>query len=243
MQENYYLFFFLALLAEILGTVSGFGSSILFVPLASMFLDFKLVLGITAVFHVFSNLSKIYLFQSGIDKEIALKLGIPAVIAVIIGAILTHYIPQKQTELGMNVLVFCLAIYLLGGGHKKIKQSDSNLYIGGGISGFLAGLIGTGGAIRGLTLSAFQLPKDIFIATSALIDMGVDTSRAIIYVANGYFTKEYIVFIPFLIGISMTGSFLGKKILHYMPEKVFHDVVLGIILLMSAIQTGKYLIQ
>ena len=181
MQENYYLFFFLALLAETLGTVSGFGSSILFVPLASMFLDFKLVLGITAVFHVFSNLSKIYLFQSGIDKEIALKLGIPAVIAVIIGAILTHYIPQKQTELGMNVLVFCLAIYLLGGGHKKIKQSDSNLYIGGGISGFLAGLIGTGGAIRGLTLSAFQLPKDIFIATSALIDMGVDTSRAIIY--------------------------------------------------------------
>lgn len=131
-----------------------------------MFLDFKLVLGITAVFHVFSNLSKIYLFQSGIDKKIALKLGIPAVIAVIIGAILTHYIPQKQTELGMNVLVFCLAIYLLGGGHKKIKQSDSNLYIGGGISGFLAGLIGTGGAIRGLTLSAFQLPKDIFIATS-----------------------------------------------------------------------------
>ena len=180
MQENYYLFFFLALLAEILGTVSGFGSSILFVPLASMFLDFKLVLGITAVFHVFSNLSKIYLFQSGIDKKIALKLGIPAVIAVIIGAILTHYIPQKQAELGMNVLVFCLAIYLLGGGHKKIKQSDSNLYIGGGISGFLAGLIGTGGAIRGLTLSAFQLPKDIFIATSALIDMGVDTSRAII---------------------------------------------------------------
>jgi len=37
MQENYYLFFILALLAEILGTVSGFGSSILFVPLASIF--------------------------------------------------------------------------------------------------------------------------------------------------------------------------------------------------------------
>lgn len=140
MQENYYLFFFLALLAEILGTMSGFGSSILFVPLASMFLDFKLVLGITAVFHVFSNLSKIYLFQSGIDKKIALKLGIPAVIAVIIGAILTYYIPQKQTELGMNVLVFCLAIYLLGGGHKKIKQSDSNLYIGGGIFRFFSGI-------------------------------------------------------------------------------------------------------
>ena len=102
MQEKYALFFILALLAEILGTLSGFGSSILFVPLASLFLDFKIVLGITAVFHVFSNLSKIYLFQKGIDKKIALKLGIPAVISVIIGALLTHYIPQKQTEIGMN---------------------------------------------------------------------------------------------------------------------------------------------
>ena len=243
MQENYYLFFILALLAEILGTVSGFGSSILFVPLASIFLDFKVVLGITAVFHVFSNLSKIYLFQKGIDKKIALKLGIPAVVSVIIGALLTHYIPQKQTEMGMNVLIFCLAIYLLFGGHKKIKQSESNLYLGGGISGILAGLIGTGGAIRGLTLSAFHLPKDVFIATSALIDMGVDSSRAIIYIANGYFTREYIMYIPFLIGISIVGSYLGKQILKKVPEAVFHYVVLGIILLMSAIQMGKYIIQ
>lgn len=50
MQEKYALFFILALLAEILGTLSGFGSSILFVPIASLFLDFKIVLGITAVF-------------------------------------------------------------------------------------------------------------------------------------------------------------------------------------------------
>ena len=56
---QYFIFFLLALLAEIVGTISGFGSSILFVPLASLVLDFKVVLGITAVFHVFSNLSKI----------------------------------------------------------------------------------------------------------------------------------------------------------------------------------------
>ena len=125
MDKGYYLFFLLALLAEIIGTISGFGSSILFVPLASIFINFKLVLGITAVFHVFSNLSKIFLFQKGIDKIIALKLGIPAVISVILGALLTNFIPQKQTELGMNVAIFCLAIYLLMGGQKKIKQNDT----------------------------------------------------------------------------------------------------------------------
>lgn len=88
-MEKYSLFLIFALLSEIIGTVSGFGSSILFVPLASLFFDFKLVFGITAVFHVFSNLSKIALFRKGIDKNIVIKLGTPAVIFVTIGALLT----------------------------------------------------------------------------------------------------------------------------------------------------------
>lgn len=79
MSENYFIFIALAFVSEILGTVSGFGSSILFVPVASVFFDFKTVLGITAVFHVFSNLSKIALFRKGVRKDIVLKLGIPAV--------------------------------------------------------------------------------------------------------------------------------------------------------------------
>jgi len=85
-MEKYYLLLILAFVSEIIGTVSGFGSSILFVPIASLYFDFKTVLGITAVFHVFSNLSKIALFRKGINKEIGFKLGIPAIVFVIIGA-------------------------------------------------------------------------------------------------------------------------------------------------------------
>jgi uncharacterized membrane protein YfcA len=54
-----YIFLFLALIAEIVGTVGGFGSSVFFVPIANIYFSFETVLGITALFHVFSNLSKI----------------------------------------------------------------------------------------------------------------------------------------------------------------------------------------
>jgi uncharacterized membrane protein YfcA len=237
---QYLIFFLFALLAEIIGTISGFGSSILFVPLASLVLDFKVVLGVTAVFHVFSNLSKIYLFQSGIDKKIALKLGIPAVLFVTLGAWLTNYIPQKEIELGMNFIIFSIALYMMSGHHKRIKESNTNLYLGGTLSGFFAGLIGTGGAIRGITLAAFNLEKDAFIATSAIIDMGVDVSRAGVYIASGYFQQEHVVLIPFLIIISIAGSYLGKRILTYIPEKTFQYIVLGVILLTSMLQGVKY---
>jgi uncharacterized protein len=240
MNQGFYLFFLLALLAEIVGTISGFGSSILFVPLASYFIDFKLVLGITAVFHVFSNLSKIFLFQKGINKNIAIKLGIPAVLFVILGAYLTSVIPLKEIELSMNLIILALTILLVSGVGKKIKQSNFNLYMGGILSGFLAGLIGTGGAIRGITLAAFGLEKDVFIATSALIDLGVDSSRAVVYILQGYFTKEHIILLPFLILIAIVGSYLGKKILAYLPEKYFHYVVLGVIGTISILQTIQY---
>ncbi|MBY0537230.1 MAG: sulfite exporter TauE/SafE family protein [Chitinophagaceae bacterium] len=239
-MDNYALFIILAMIAEIIGTVSGFGSSILFVPIASLFFDFKTVLGITAVFHVFSNLSKIFLFKKGIDKNIALKLGIPAVIFVIIGAYLTTIIPTKEIEIIMNITLIALSVYLLINTQKQIKRSNANLYWSGVGSGLLAGLIGTGGAIRGLTLAAFGLPKDIFIATSALIDLGVDASRAVVYVSNGYFSKQYIVLIPALIGVSLVGSYLGKLILQQTSEKLFRYIVLALIIITTIVQVSTY---
>jgi uncharacterized membrane protein YfcA len=159
---------------------------------------------------------------------------------VIIGALLTKYVPVKEMELGMNILIACLAIFLLFRFNKPLKQTSQNLYLGGAISGFFAGLVGTGGAIRGITLAAFNLPKDIFIATSALIDLGVDLSRAIIYVSQGYFPKEYISLIPFLIIVSILGSYLGKIILKYTSEKVFKYIVLGVVILTSIFQFINY---
>jgi uncharacterized membrane protein YfcA len=123
-----------------------------------------------------------------------------------------------------------LAIYLIINFNKKLEMSDRNLYIGGLLSGFLAGLVGTGGAIRGITLAAFNLSKDVFIATSALIDLGVDFSRAVVYVSQGYFLKEFLILIPFLMLIGFTGSYIGKVILRYTSDLVFRYIVLIVII-------------
>ena len=42
-----FLFFLIALLSEIVGTIGGFGSSVFFVPLAGLFFDFHTVLALT----------------------------------------------------------------------------------------------------------------------------------------------------------------------------------------------------
>lgn len=236
-----YLFILLAFVSEIVGTISGFGSSFLLVPVASLFFDFKTVLGITAVSHIFSNLAKIALFRKGIRRDLALKLGLPAVLFVIIGAYITTLLPIKHMELAMNLILLVLAVYLIFKARKPLRQTDRNLYVGGLLSGFVAGIAGSGGAIRGITLAAFQLPKDIFIATSALIDLAVDCSRAVVYVSHGYLDTNFLILLPFLIGVSFFGSYCGKWVLQKTSEVVFKYLVLVTILLTSIIQIIEYL--
>ncbi len=89
MPELDLLFLALLFFAEVLGTIGGFGSSMLVMPLAGWFLPFDQALGLTAVFHVFSNAAKIILFRQGVDRRLLVWLGVPAVIGVIIGDALT----------------------------------------------------------------------------------------------------------------------------------------------------------
>ncbi len=224
------IFIILSLIAEVLGTVGGFGSSVFFVPVANFFLDFQSVLGVTALFHLSSNLSKIAFFKKGLNKKLLLTLGIPAVIFVSAGAFLSKYI--DPTYLSFTLSIFLIALSLLFLIFKKIviAASTKNAIIGGSLSGLSAGILGTGGAIRGITMAAFNLSKDTFIATSAVVDLMVDLSRTVIYYYNGYIHKHDLYLIPILIVVAILGTWIGKKTLDKMSQEQFKKIVLLLIL-------------
>ncbi len=230
MESLSYSFLFLSFLAEIIGTIGGFGSSILFVPIGNLYFDFETVLGLTAVFHVLSNLSKIALFRKGLDKTLLLNLGIPSVLFVIIGALLTQVIFTKILEMVLGIFLIGLGTTLFIFKNLKFKANKTNTILGGTISGFLAGLIGTGGAIRGLTLASFRLEKSTFIASSAVIDFAVDSSRAIVYFFQGYIKMDILIYLPFLFIVAFIGTWVGKKILNHIPQVLFLRISLLIVI-------------
>jgi uncharacterized membrane protein YfcA len=240
MIEHLLLFLILALLAEVLGTIGGFGSSLFFVPMAAYFMDFQAVLGITALFHVSSNLSKIILFKKGVDRFLLINMGIPAVVLVIIGALLSNTFEERYLEFGLGALLILLSSFLLLFQDFQWKPTRNNAILGGVISGFLAGLLGTGGAIRGMALASFRLKMEVFIVTSALIDLAIDASRSVVYVGQGYVTSSMLYLIPLLIGVSFVGTFIGKKILERISEDRFRLIVLGLVLVQGVLIVGKF---
>ena len=237
------MFILLALLAEILGTVGGFGSSLFFVPIASCFLDFHSVLGITALFHVSSNLSKIAFFRKGFDKKLIVSIGIPAVSFVIVGAFLNKFIETKILEFSLAIFLIIVSLILLIFKNLELKPTLSNSIGGGIFSGLIAGLLGTGGAIRGMVLTAYNLKMEVFIATSAIIDLGIDSSRSVVYYLNGYVHKDDLYLIPILLIVSVVGTFTGKKILTRVSEKQFKSIVLILVLLTGIVTLSKIIIN
>jgi len=227
------IFIILSLLAEVLGTVGGFGSSVFFVPIANFFFDFQSVLGITALYHLSSNVTKIAFFKKGLDKTLVLYLGIPAVIFVLIGAYFSNYFDPVVLTYLLGFFLIALSLLFLIFKKLKVNPNIKNALIGGSLSGLSAGLLGTGGAIRGMTMAAFKLDKNKFIATSAVIDLGVDISRTIVYFINGYVHKDDLYLIPILIVVSIIGTWIGKKILHRISQDHFRNFVLLLILLIG----------
>lgn len=223
------LFVLLSLLAEILGTVGGFGSSMFFVPIAGFFFDFHSVLGITAIFHLSSNISKIALFRKGVDWRLVFLIGIPAVVFVIAGAYLSRFANSRLLELILAVFLIALSLLFLLAPKLTVRPDTRNAVIGGAFSGIAAGLLGTGGAIRGLTLSAFDLDKEKFIAVSAVIDLGIDLSRSVVYYSNGYVHTHDLYLVPLLLVVSVAGTWIGKKILTRFTHVQFKSTVLGLI--------------
>lgn len=230
MNATLLLFLVLSLIAEVLGTIGGFGSSVFFVPLANLFLDFKSVLGITAIFHLSSNISKMMLFKKGLNKFLLIYIGVPAVVFVIIGGFLSRVLDERVLQISFAVFIIITSLFFLIFNHVHLASDKKNALIGGGLSGFLAGALGTGGAVRGITMVAFNIEKEQFVATSAAIDFAVDFSRTVVYFLNGYMHKEHLMYMVSLIVIGFVGTWLGKLVLQRISQERFKNIVLFLLL-------------
>jgi uncharacterized membrane protein YfcA len=239
MRDINYVFLLLALVAEIIGTIGGFGSSVFFVPLGNFYFDFYSVLGMTAIFHLSSNLSKNFLFKKGLNKRLLLYIGLPSIVFVVLGGILSKFLNTYFLEIFLGIFLVGLSTFFLVKSKIIVPAKNKNAIIGGSLSGFSAGLLGTGGAIRGLTMAAFNIEKSVFIATSAFIDFMIDFSRTFVYYNNGYIHKHDLKYVPFLLIIGLIGSFVGKKVLAYIPQSKFRRFSLYLILIIGIVTLVK----
>ena len=226
MYDSSLLFFLAAFISIIVGTVAGFGTSTIFLPIALFFVDFKTALVLVAISHLSGNIGATTFFRHGMDKKLLLIFGVPSVLLTIIGAYLVVYVPQKILIVALGFFLFLFSIIFLLRPKFRVNANRINTIFGGALSGLLQGLVGIGGPIRSAFLISYDLDKYRYIATLAALAVVIDLTRIPIYLNNDFLQAQYYYYVPVLIFLGIIGSYLGKRLVNLIPQELFKKLVL-----------------
>src|SRR3989338_6457997 len=149
----------LTLIAATIGTITGFGTSTLMIPVLVIFFPPVEAIFLVAIIHWFGDVWKITLFRKGFNLRLIALFGVIGLATSSLGAFVSLGANEQMLLRLLGAFLAGYAIFLIFQSKFKIPAGNLTALSGGALSGFFAGMFGIGGAIRSMFLSSFYLPK------------------------------------------------------------------------------------
>lgn len=213
-------------IAAVFGTGTGFGISTLMVPVVLFFYPLPTTLLFVAAVHFAGDIWKVLFFKQGIRWKLILSFGIPGIIASYLGASLALNVSEAFMKQILGIFLLIYVVFLLSKKDWRVPQKTTTGVIGGSFYGFSAGIFGIGGAVRSAFLTAYNLPKEVYIFTAGAIALFVDITRIAKYIAGGPSIQTFfLITLAVCIPISFLGAYIAKKIVGKVPQKKFRTLI------------------
>lgn len=221
-----------ALVAGAIAAVSGFGIGSILTPLLATRVDMKLAVAAVSIPHFVATAVRFFLLHHQIDRRVFWTFGVSSAIGGLAGALL-------HTVLQGRVLSFILAALLIFAGitgltETTIRFGKNAAFAAGAFSGLLGGLVGNQGGIRAGAMLGFDVRPEAFVATATAAALIVDGARLPVYLATE--GRALLPLWPSIVLMSVAavvGTFIGRKLLTRVSEKVFRRLVSILILLLG----------
>ncbi|MEY4133902.1 MAG: TSUP family transporter [Saprospiraceae bacterium] len=241
----------LAFFISMLTFFSGFGLGTILTPVFMLFFPTALAVALTGVVHFFNNIFKLLITGRHIDRAVALRFGIPAVIFAFAGAWLLIVVAawpplfayslwgRSFTVYPAKFAIACLLIFFalveIVPRFSGIAFGRDKLAIGGALSGFFGGLSGNQGALRSAFLIRAGLSKEAYIGTSVAISACVDFSRLGVY-AGGFASQSLGDNLPLVASATLSailGAFIGNRLLKKLTLRFVQLLVAAMLIIVS----------
>ncbi|MBD3414833.1 MAG: TSUP family transporter [Candidatus Aminicenantes bacterium] len=220
--------------AAVFGTISGFGISTLMVPVILFFYPLPVTLLFVAIIHFAGDIWKIIFFKRGIRWKLILSFGIPGIIASYVGASVVLNVSPDVMKRILGVFLLSYVLFLLSKKEWRIHPRTTTGVVGGSLYGFSAGVFGIGGAVRSAFLTAYNLPKEVYIFTAGFIALFVDITRITKYISGEQSLHSFLlVTLAVCVPVSFLGAYVAKKVVDKVPPKRFRILIALFIGLMA----------
>ena len=208
---------------------SGFGSALIFMPLASSIADPRLVAALLLIIDFIAAAPLLPNAWQKADRKATAVMVAGALIGVPIGTYFLSRLEPVTTRWIISVFVFALLLLLLSGWRYRGKDHVAVSIGIGGLSGFCSGLAQTGGPpIVGYWLGR-PLPSVIARANILLFFGASDFFSAVSYAVTGLITMDAILFAVVVGPIYGIGVWFGASLFGKASETVFRAICYALI--------------
>ena len=208
---------------------SGFGSALIFMPLASSIADPRLVAALLLIIDFVAAAPLLPGAWEKADRKATAIIVFGALIGVPIGTYFLSRLEPVTTRWIISAFVFALLMLLLSGWRYRGKDHAAVSVGIGGLSGFCSGLAQTGGPpIVGYWLGR-PLPSVIARANIVLFFGASDLFSAVSYTTAGLITMDAILFAIVVGPVYAVGVWFGASLFGKASETVFRAICYALI--------------
>ena len=216
--------FVAAFAAAAISGAAGFGGALLLLPLLVATVGVTHAVPLLTIAQLTGNLSRVGFGFTQIHwKPVGLFL-LGAVPFSILGALSFIQLPKElgTRTIGAAILIF---VALKHFGVLKIKGGPAFLVAGGGVVGFLSGLVGSAGPLGAAIFLSLGLPPVAYIASEATTALAMHGVKTVVYQHYITLDREF-WFLAGLLGIAMIlGTWSAKRVIIRMPQNKFQRFV------------------
>jgi uncharacterized protein len=219
-----------ALFASTLAAVTGFGGAAVLLPVLVAAFGVRDAIPILTVAQLIGNGSRVWFNRRELDWRVVAWFAVGGVPTALLGG----YLFAKAPLVFLTRLLGAFLLMIVAWRHLRPRPpkpfpTTAFAGIGAGAS-FLSALLGSVGPIMAPFFLAYGLLKGAYIGTEALSTVVMHVAKLVAYRQTAVLTGTAVL-IGFALGpIMVFGSWLGKRIVDRLPEKVFIAIIEGVLI-------------
>jgi uncharacterized membrane protein YfcA len=210
-----------ALAAATLAAVTGFGGAAVLLPALVAVFGIRAAIPILTVAQLVGNASRVWLNRKELDLGVVGWFALGGVPLALVGGLIFATAPLRPLTrlLGLFLLAVVAWRHLRPGPPRRPPRRSFALI--GAVASFLSALLGSVGPLMAPFFLAYGLTRGAYIGTEALATVVMHVTKLVAYRQASVLTPEGLLVGAGLGPVMIAGSWIGKRIVDRLAERVF----------------------
>ncbi len=213
------------LAASTLAAVAGFGGAAVLLPALVATFGVRAAVPILTVAQLIGNGSRVWFNRRLVEPRVVAWFALGAVPLALVGGVLFASAPLGALKRLIGAFLLLMVLWRHVPRAPTWRPGVRAFAVIGAVFSFLSALVGSVGPLMAPFFLAYGLVKGAYIGTEALATVVMHVIKLVAYGGTAVLTPRAVAVGLALGPIMILGSYLGKRIVDRLPERVFVAII------------------